>query len=122
MHPIRGSFRDEQAAPECRGCCNWSSLEAGGELFSPWQTPVSPQWDLSLLWPWWHSQHPAWFFSKKPASQSCCTQSLGGCWHKISQCLLRFSAALDLQGSCCPVSLDTAQLPCPFPTARFCCV
>lgn len=24
MHPIRGGFRDEQAAPECRGCCKTS--------------------------------------------------------------------------------------------------
>lgn len=63
-----------------------SSLEAGGELFSPWQTPVSPQWDLSLQWPWWHSQCPAWFFSKKPASASCHTQSLGRCWDKFNVC------------------------------------
>lgn len=24
MYPIRGGFRDEQAAPECRGCCKTS--------------------------------------------------------------------------------------------------
>lgn len=67
MHPIRGGFRDEPAAPECWGCCG-SSLEAGGG-FSP------PGKHQSLLSGTCHCCGPGgihrvltgFFCSKKPA-------------------------------------------------------
>lgn len=86
MHPIRGGFRDEQAAPECRGCCKTSCPH--------WRLEVScspPGKHQSLLGGTCQCCGPGGIHSILPGfspgnlpAKSCRTQSLGRCWHDIS--------------------------------------